>query len=324
MSRILIIDDNDEVREELRDRIAAMGHESEEAGTLEEALPKLNEMMFDCVLLDLAIPVRFEGVARIEHGKNLLQRIVAMKDAPSVIVITGHGLQGHKLAIECIDLGAATFAAKPFEDDPIEPKIERVLAKRARQSAHNSTTVSSEFMGGVLVVRESSIELSGVYVGGSRSDAHIRKIILALREKGPSGGYCRLAAKSLAEAIGPNVSPQSVTSAIKDFRDQCSHKLGCGPNDVIRTLPGGGYRLVDWIDVRLGSGGGAATQIEQDREIVLSEIRKHGSRTLRQLSENTALTQDRLKSALSELRDRKLTTLIGSGKTATYSINPES
>jgi len=321
MSRILIIDDNDDVREELKDRIAAMGHQSEEAGTLEEALVRLSETAFDCVLLDLALPVKFEGVARIEHGKNLLQRIVAMNDAPPVIVMTGHGLQGHKLAIETIDLGATTFVGKPFESDPIEPKIERVLAKQSRPSA---PAVVGNFEGGALVLREGSIEISGVYVGGSRANAYIRKIILTLRERASNGDYKRFSAKALAEATGSDVSPQTITSAIKDFRTQCQQKLGCGPNDVIRTWPGGGYQLADWIEVRSGSDDHPATQIEHDQQIVLSEIRKHGCRTLRQLSETTVLPQARLKSALSELKDKKLTTLIGSGKVATYSINPES
>ena len=127
MKRILIIDDQEDVRAELRDRIESMNHESEEAASQDEAIRKLEDLAYDCVLLDLSIPLKNDGVTRIDHGRNLLQRIVAMPSAPPVIVITSHGLNGHKLAVEMINLGAATFVGKPFEDDPVEPKIQMVL-----------------------------------------------------------------------------------------------------------------------------------------------------------------------------------------------------
>ena len=323
MSRLLIIDDNEEIREELKDRVASLGHGYEEAATQEQALAQLKETAFDCVLLDLQIPLRFEGIPRIEHGKNLLQRIVAMNDAPPVIVITGHGLQGHKLAVEIIELGAATFVGKPFEEDPIEPKIERVLAKRLKTPALSTPPAPEQAGGRALIVRENSIEISGVHVAGSRAEAHIRKILLVLREKTPNGTYKKFSAKAIAEAIGPNVSAQTITNAIKDFRVQCIQKLACGPSDIICTLPGGGYRFAEGIDVRIGAANGPVTQIDQDQESVLSEIRKHGARTLRQLSENTALARPRLKSALSRLKDKKEILLTGSGQTATYTINPK-
>ena len=164
MIRILVIDDQDDVRDELRERIASMNHESDEAASQEQALEKLGNLAYDLVLLDLKIPLSFGGVTRMEHGRNLLQRIVAMPAAPPVIVITSHyGPQGHKLATEMIHLGAASFVGKPFDDDPPEPKIEMVLARRKTRAPATEKTEGS-FTGGVLFLHDEGIELCGVVV----------------------------------------------------------------------------------------------------------------------------------------------------------------
>jgi DNA-binding response OmpR family regulator len=319
MSRILVIDDHEDVREELKDRIHLMGHESEDAACAEEALKKLEEMQFECVLLDLGIPVKFEGVARIDHGKNLLQRIVAMQAAPPVIVITTNGLDGHKLAVEMIELGAATFVGKPFEKDPVEPKIKMVLARRAA-NPQPTARAQKEFKGGVLVLHEDCIELCGVVVGGTRGNAYIRKVVELLAVKGPNNHLRKASAKDLAKAIGAQVSAPAVTSAIKEFRSACQQKLGGGANDVIVTHNGGGYQFADWIEVRIGRDQGIKNQIDQDKEGVLHQIKRHGERTRRQISDLIGMPVMRVKSALSALEADGLISLSGSGSNATYKL----
>jgi CheY-like chemotaxis protein len=179
MKRILIIDDQEDVRAELRDRIESMNHESEEAASQDEAIRKLEDLAYDCVLLDLSIPLKNGGVTRLDHGRNLLQRIVAMPSAPPVIVITSHGLNGHKLAVEMINLGAVTFVGKPFEDDPVEPKIQMVLDRKGGKGA-TAQKSDKAFSGGVLLLNDDGIELCGVIVGG------VAAMLMALDD--PTGG----------------------------------------------------------------------------------------------------------------------------------------
>lgn len=94
MSKILIVDDEEDVREELKDRVSSMGHEHDDCASQEEARRLLEKGRYDLEVLDLAIPVKYEGVARVEHGKNLLQRIVSGESPPPVIVVTANGLDG--------------------------------------------------------------------------------------------------------------------------------------------------------------------------------------------------------------------------------------
>jgi DNA-binding response OmpR family regulator len=324
MKRILIIDDQEDVRAELRDRIESMNHESEEAASQDEAIRKLEDLAYDCVLLDLSIPLKNDGVTRIDHGRNLLQRIVAMPSAPPVIVITSHGLNGHKLAVEMINLGAATFVGKPFEDDPVEPKIQMVLDRKGDNGA---TTQKSDkaFSGGVLVLNDDGIELCGVTVGGVRGNAIIRRVVEMLAQK-TGGKFRKASAQTLADALPTSVTPPTVTSAINEFRSQCTEKLAaahikCGKNDVILTVKGGGYQFAPGIEVRVGNEETPASQVDQDCELLLKQFRRRNKMTVKQVRDSVEIPATRVKTALAKLAGQKAIEIVsGSGSTTTYML----
>jgi DNA-binding response OmpR family regulator len=324
MKRILIIDDQEDVRAELRDRIESMNHESEEAASQDEAIRKLEDLAYDCVLLDLSIPLKNDGVTRIDHGRNLLQRIVAMPSAPPVIVITSHGLNGHKLAVEMINLGAATFVGKPFEDDPVEPKIQMVLDRKGDNGA-TAQKSDKAFSGGVLVLNDDGIELCGVTVGGVRGNAIIRRVVEMLAQK-TSGKFRKASAQTLADALPTSVTPPTVTSAINEFRSQCTEKLAaahikCGKNDVILTVKGGGYQFAPGIEVRVGNEETPALQVDQDCELLLKQFRRRNKMTVKQVRDSVEIPATRVKTALAKLAGQKAIEIVsGSGSTTTYML----
>lgn len=324
MKRILIIDDQEDVRAELRDRIESMNHESEEAASQDEAIRKLEDLAYDCVLLDLSIPLKNDGVTRIDHGRNLLQRIVAMPSAPPVIVITSHGLNGHKLAVEMINLGAATFVGKPFEDDPVEPKIQMVLDRKGDSGA-TAQKSDRAFSGGVLVLNDDGIELCGVTVGGVRGNAIIRRVVEMLAQR-TSGKFRKASAQTLADALPTSVTPPTVTSAINEFRSQCTEKLAaahikCGKNDVILTVKGGGYQFAPGIEVRVGNEETPALQVDQDCELLLKQFRRRNKMTVKQVRDSVEIPATRVKTALAKLAGQKAIEIVsGSGSTTTYML----
>jgi DNA-binding response OmpR family regulator len=324
MKRILIIDDQEDVRAELRDRIESMNHESEEAASQDEAIRKLEDLAYDCVLLDLSIPLKNDGVTRIDHGRNLLQRIVAMPSAPPVIVITSHGLNGHKLAVEMINLGAATFVGKPFEDDPVEPKIQMVLDRKGDNGA-TAQKSDKAFSGGVLVLNDDGIELCGVTVGGVRGNAIIRRVVEMLAQK-TGGKFRKASAQTLADALPTSVTPPTVTSAINEFRSQCTEKLAaahikCGKNDVILTVKGGGYQFAPGIEVRVGNEETPALQVDQDCELLLKQFRRRNKMTVKQVRDSVEIPATRVKTALAKLAGLKAIEIVsGSGSTTTYML----
>lgn len=325
MKTILTIDDDHEVCEELEDRITAMGHEATSVHCLNDALAALekSDTAFDLILLDLEIPVKLEGPARRETGLNLLDRLVAKPGTPPIIIITSHGKGQHNLCRDVMQQGAKGFISKPFDEDPPEKQIKKVLAS----GASAISTVESglrPFEGGELVVHESHFDLAGVEIGGNRTGSIIRRVITALAPK-PGEKSTRMSAKALSEELG-NIGAQSVTSAINDFRGQCSDKMRtagweCGKNDIIETPQGNGYRINSWITVREGLNAPTKPQIEKDGEAILRLFVDRPRLTRRQIGDGVTFSALRVKAALARLTEiKRLRHVSGSGATTTYGL----
>ena len=325
MKTILIIDDEHGVCEDLEDRIAAMGHHSESVHCLEHALAAIekSDTSIDLILLDLEIPVKPEGPTRSQTGLALLERLVAQPGTPPIIIITSHGKGQHNLCRDVMQQGAKGFIMKPFDEDPPETQIKKVLGNGVSEVTSAQGPLHP-FQGGELIVHESQFELIGIDIGGSRSGTIIRRVITALAPK-PGESSKRMSAKSLATALG-NIDSPSVTSAINDFRTQCTDKMraagwACGKIDVIETLPGGGYRIKDWIVVREGLDEQIQPQIESDAHQILKIFSSHPTRTHRQIREGVDFPSLRVKVALSRLTDlKRLKHVSGSGATTTYEV----
>ena len=104
MRTILTIDDDQDLCEELGDRIVAMGHDGICVHRLEDALSAIDHSgtAINLILLDLEIPVKPEGPTRRETGLNLLDRIVSKPGIPPIIVITSHVCRGMHEAAQTI------------------------------------------------------------------------------------------------------------------------------------------------------------------------------------------------------------------------------
>lgn len=325
MKTILTIDDDHDVCEELEDRIAAMGHQATSVHCLNDALAALekSDTAFDLILLDLEIPVKLEGPARPETGLNLLDRLASKSGTPPILIISSHLKGKHKLCRDVIQMGAKGFIAKPFDEDPPEDQIKKVLGNGTAEPNLAQGTLRP-FQGGNMVVHESHIDMAGVEIGGIRTGSIIRRVIAVLSPK-PGDTAKRMTAKSVSDALG-DVGAPSVTSAINEFRAQCVDKMraagwDCGKNDVIETAPGGGYRIKDWTSVREGLDEHVRPQIDSDADQILKLFSVHPTRTHRQVREGVDFSALRVKAALSRLTDlKRLKHVSGSGATTTYEL----
>lgn len=324
MKTIFTIDDDHDVCEELADRIAAMGYQSSSVHCMDHALAVLekSDTSIDLILLDLEIPVKPEGPTRRETGLNLLDRLVSMPGTPPIIVITSHGKGQHNLCRDVMQRGAKGFISKPFDGDPPEDQIKRVIASTKPEPAVEGNL--RVFKGGELVVHESHIELAGVEIGGYKSDTIIRRVIAHLAPK-PGTTAMRMSSKTISGALG-NVPPPSVTSAINDFRTQSIEKLRaagweCGKNDIIETPRTKGYRIKEGITVREGFGERNRPQVDEDADLLLRLFAKRPQLTRKQIGEGVTIPALRVKAALARLTDFKRIRLVsGSGATTTYAI----
>ena len=89
----LVVDDNQNILDDVKDRLESLGHTCDQASSQVEAKTLLAENRYTYVLLDLAIPVKSGSRSRITNGENLLwtiRRTKGFEDIP-IIVMTSQG-----------------------------------------------------------------------------------------------------------------------------------------------------------------------------------------------------------------------------------------
>jgi DNA-binding NtrC family response regulator len=116
MAAILIVDDDDAVRDVLYD-LFSEEHMCHAAATAEQALAFLREQTYDTVLTDISMP----GLSGVELLGILRQE---QPDTP-VIVISGIGDRTHAEGLT--RLGAFDFILKPFRLEAVEESVGRAL-----------------------------------------------------------------------------------------------------------------------------------------------------------------------------------------------------
>lgn len=117
--RILIVEDEREIRDGLLEVLRSEGYEATAAESLADARRELPRASFDLVLLDLRLP---DG-----SGLDLLAEL-REPGAPSVIVVTA--FPEVQTAVRALKLGAYDYVNKPFDLDEILLAVSRALETR--------------------------------------------------------------------------------------------------------------------------------------------------------------------------------------------------
>lgn len=118
--RILIIDDEPNIRRTLRIALEASGHAVNEAANSETALRLLEKQGADAALLDLRLGE--------ESGLELLARLLETRPRLAVVLITAHA--SVDTAVEAMKRGAFDYLPKPFTPAQVRAVLERVAREQ--------------------------------------------------------------------------------------------------------------------------------------------------------------------------------------------------
>lgn len=127
MKRILIVDDEDLVRETLADYLDSVGHAVEQADSGKKALKLIDETVFDLIILDIFMP-ELDGI-------EFIQLLGAKQSHPPIISISGGGgiLPPRWSAKVTEAYGVALALTKPIDMNLFLSSVEDVL-KSSRQT----------------------------------------------------------------------------------------------------------------------------------------------------------------------------------------------
>jgi two-component system KDP operon response regulator KdpE len=227
--RILVVDDEPQIRRIMRTTLTGAGYEVDDAKTGEEALGKLREFRPELILLDINLP-----------GMGGLAACRAIRADPNVaiIMLTVHNTEVAK--VEALDAGADDFVTKPFSTPELLARIRAALRR----------VPISQSAPGRLRVGELIIDFAARTVTRGGTAKHLTPRELDLLRYLTQHADRALPHRELLQAVwGPDYGDQIdyLRAFIKTLRKKI--EVNADHPEYVTTEPWVGYRLNGPVEV---------------------------------------------------------------------------
>lgn len=221
--RILVVDDEPQIRRIMRTALTTAGYEVEDAKTGEEALAKVRDYRPDLVLLDINMP-----------GMGGLAACRELRADPNVaiVMLTVHNTEAAK--VEALDAGADDFVSKPFSTPELLARIRAVL-RRAPVAQSSATR---------LRIGDLTIDFAARSVAQGTITAHLTPKELDLLRYLTQHANAAVSHRELLQAVwGPDYGDQ--VDYLRAFIKSLRKKIESNPDhpEYITTEPWVGYRF---------------------------------------------------------------------------------
>jgi two-component system phosphate regulon response regulator PhoB len=226
MARILVVEDEADLRQVIEFNLVQAGHEVETAPTGSEGLRRARERKPDLVLLDIMLPdITGLDVCRQLKADPNMQGV-------AVVMLTARGEEIDRVV--GFEIGADDYVVKPFSVRELTLRINAIL-RRATTTEGEGAPRRIEF--GVLVMDR---EAHRVWVEGEEVEltALEFKLLVTLYER-RNRVQTRTALLDVVWGIRADVTTRTVDTHVKRLRE----KLGAA-RDYVETVRGVGYRFV--------------------------------------------------------------------------------
>ena len=226
MTKILLVEDDDQIASYLGELLRAEGFDTQIAGSKKEAGECLLAQDFDLVLLDVSLP---DG-----NGFSICAEIKKEYEIP-VIFLTASGDEYSVVA--GLDMGADDYIAKPFRPRELISRIRSVLRRCKKEQRILSC--------GDLRVNVSSATVTKGEKELFLSALEYRLLLLLLQNKGQILTRNQLL-EEIWDASGEYVNDNTLSVYMKRLRE----KIEENPQipRLLHTIRGIGYRMEDRIE----------------------------------------------------------------------------
>jgi two-component system phosphate regulon response regulator OmpR len=217
-AHILVVDDDDRLRDLLKRYLAREGHDVTVAKDAVSARRLTDTMTFDLIVLDIMMPG--------EDGLSLLKGLRQRLDTP-VIFLTARALANER--IEGLKLGADDYLPKPFEPEELTLRIGAILKRAAPEAPAEEVKLS----GMVFHVGKGELRRDGRLVRLTESEQQLLSILA-----GRAGAA--ISRQELAALTAAGVE-RTVDVQVTRLR----RKIERDPREPVhlQTVRGVGYRL---------------------------------------------------------------------------------
>ena len=218
---ILIVDDDDRIRDLLKDYLINNNYIISTAGNAEEAKEKLKYIKFDILILDVMMPG--------QSGYELTEEIKKTIQVP-VILLTAKGEVENR--IKGLELGADDYIGKPFEPKELLLRIKNIIKNK------NKLDLSSQHFVGQAEINLNKMTIN--FKNKIRKINNAEKKVLIEMLSNPGKTFSR-------EEIG-KISGINQERSIDVMVTRLRQKLESDPKNpkYLQTIRGSGYVL--WIE----------------------------------------------------------------------------
>jgi DNA-binding response OmpR family regulator len=218
--RILLVDDETEIREQLGRVLSEQRYTVDTAGDGEEALDRIFNQPYDLIILDIMLPKR--------DGLAVLKEIRRAKIGTPVLMLTARGKIDDK--IRGLDQGADDYLAKPFS---VAELLARMRALLRRASEHAAPVLKARDIQLNTITREVIAGTGAVEL--TPKEFSILEFLLYNKNRAVSRF-------NLAEHVwGEDFDPFTMSNYIDVHVKNLRRKIGDIDGSVIRTIRGVGY-----------------------------------------------------------------------------------
>lgn len=225
LGRLLVVDDEAEIRDMLDRLLSSEGYEVEVAATGNEALSAMTDRRPDLVVLDVILAG--------EDGFDVLAAIRRSSNVP-VILLTGRGREADRVL--GLKLGADDYVVKPFSAAELAARVGTVL----RRSGQRPAPVGAPLSFGELEIDTLSRE---VHLRGELVDTTAKEFdLLAFLAASPRQVFSR---EQLLAQVWDSSSQWQDAGTVTEHIRRVRRKIESNPDNPrwVRTVRGVGYRF---------------------------------------------------------------------------------
>jgi len=154
IARILIVDDDENIRKVLTTILYDEGYAVDSVGTAKKAIAKTEKKFYNLALIDIRLPDT--------EGINLLTKMKVTTPKMRKLIITGYPTLQN--AVEAVNRGADAYIIKPFDIKKVLNTIKEELVKQQEEKRY-----SQEKVAGFIETRVKELEAEGELTRTSRS-----------------------------------------------------------------------------------------------------------------------------------------------------------
>ena len=221
---ILVVEDEDAIREMLIMVLDQAGFQVSQAASAEEAFSELAENRVDLLLLDWMLP----GISGIELARRL-KREASYKELP-IILLTARGEEEDK--IRGLEIGADDYVTKPFSPKELVARIKAVMRRSGKLSEAGQLSLGDL----TLDAEQHRLSIAGKTVDVSPTEFRLMQFFMT----NPDKVYSRTHLLDQVWGRSVYIEERTVDVHIRRLRKLLAE---FGREDLIQTVRGFGYRL---------------------------------------------------------------------------------